>query len=282
MYVVTNFAKAFDDDELKAFLKFDRLYISVDTPNRELLMQIRRKVDIRIITYNIARLHSLAIRNRKKPPWLRFNCVVSDLSGPLLDDLASFAAAIGIDEIEMFPMNGGLNNRKGLPQPPYCLDEEQLRGISLKALAAKSILESRSKSLLVTEELRRLFAGVNPTWASVREPDTCFVSESHEKQQKKGLLPKEHSETRLCLQPWRRLLVGADGHVYPCCRKAKVLGNLNDQTSEEIINGKTLMSLRKALLVGDLKKTKCLGCANAPIGSITEMRRRVAEALSDE
>lgn len=170
LYVVTNFAKSFVEDELQAFLKFDRLYISVDTADRELLMRIRQKADIRIITYNIARLRSLAIRNRKKLPWLRFNCVVSDLSGALLDELASFAVSIGIDEIEMFPMNGGANNRGGLPRPPYFLEPEQIRRISSKALSAKKILESRSKSLLVTEELRRLFAGVNPAWAAIGKP----------------------------------------------------------------------------------------------------------------
>ncbi|MBN2517363.1 MAG: radical SAM protein [Candidatus Altiarchaeota archaeon] len=55
-----------------------------------------------------------------------------------------------------------------------------------------------------------------------------------------------------CAQLWQRLVVLADGDVLPCCRamlgateKLEVLGNLKDQTLEEIWRGKHLNALRE-------------------------------------
>ncbi len=281
LYVVTNFAKSLSEEELDAFLKLDRIYISVDTSDRELLMHIRRKVDVRMITHNIARLRQKGILENRKVPWLRFNCVVSDLSGKRLHELAAFAVAVGVDEIEMFPMNGCLNDAEGYPRPPSSLDSERMREIAEQALQAKQLLEAHGKKLKVTEELKRLMGEVHPEWSSGGKA-LEGVEDSEEEIFKAPKLPEEGVETRLCLQPWRRLLAGADGRVYPCCRKAEVLGNLNEQTVQEVVSDTPLMELRQALLDGNLKGTICRACANAPIGTVEEMQSRIEELVGPE
>jgi len=47
-----------------------------------------------------------------------------------------------------------------------------------------------------------------------------------------------------CPYPWDWVMITADGEVRPCCYAKAPVGNLNDNTFEEIWNGRTMLEIR--------------------------------------
>ena len=74
--------------------------------------------------------------------------------------------------------------------------------------------------------------------------------------------------TRECWRPWEGLHIGAEGRVYPCCvvHGSLLIGDLNEQTLEEIVGGDALVILKQRLLDGNIKNFPCEVCCNAPKG----------------
>ncbi len=56
---------------------------------------------------------------------------------------------------------------------------------------------------------------------------------------------------RACQRPWTGLMVESDGNVRVCCFTSPHVGNLNEQSFEEIWNGEPLQELRRSFLDGD-------------------------------
>ncbi len=80
------------------------------------------------------------------------------------------------------------------------------------------------------------------------------------------------ARTRICLQPWNTINVGADGVVYPCCVATDdlAIGDLATSSVEEMITGPRMGAIRERLLTGNLVGA-CEGCQNAPFGSVDEI-----------
>ena len=69
-----------------------------------------------------------------------------------------------------------------------------------------------------------------------------------------------------CKLPWSAILVEVDGTVKCCCFQKIPLGNLNEDTLEDIWNGSMFVALRAAISSGDYK-TFCLSdCPHVPKG----------------
>jgi len=66
-------------------------------------------------------------------------------------------------------------------------------------------------------------------------------------------------ETRDCLDPWFQPLLQTNGDVSPCCWYYAPLGNLNQQSFDEIVNNEAFQQLRRQLLTGDLPEF-CIAC----------------------
>ncbi len=73
------------------------------------------------------------------------------------------------------------------------------------------------------------------------------------------------SENNICYAPFSQLLLSPTGHVYPCCWNQEfLLGNVNDNSFEELWNGAAIQKLRKEFLTGDInickQQVKHLNC----------------------
>ncbi len=75
-------------------------------------------------------------------------------------------------------------------------------------------------------------------------------------------------QTRMCLQPWTSLNILADGKVYPCCVLIDGLqiGDLNQETMLDVVNGEPSRRLKTKLLSGDIEDLPCAECPNASMG----------------
>ncbi len=68
--------------------------------------------------------------------------------------------------------------------------------------------------------------------------------------------------TKKCVFPWDFMLVQTNGDVYPCCFSMYLLGNLYEETWEDIWNGPRAVALRKKFKKNILPKE----CVNKPCG----------------
>jgi radical SAM protein with 4Fe4S-binding SPASM domain len=78
--------------------------------------------------------------------------------------------------------------------------------------------------------------------------------------------PTEHGNChKACFDPWSNVIIRVDGTVVPCCTDFNgelTLGNINENTLEEIWNGEPAQSLRRAHLTGVNLPEICRQCSD--------------------
>jgi len=87
-----------------------------------------------------------------------------------------------------------------------------------------------------------------------------------------SILPLE-GQTRLCLDPWAKAFIRADGQVCLCCYSPAV-GTIGDQTLHEILNSEQATAYRRGLLSGLLLQP-CIHCPEKPVTEIAELVKLV-------
>jgi radical SAM protein with 4Fe4S-binding SPASM domain len=69
-----------------------------------------------------------------------------------------------------------------------------------------------------------------------------------------------------CHIPWQQMVIDSTGYAAPCCywgaidNKNDAIGNINEQSIEEIWNGPGYQKLREGMASGDLVKAGCANC----------------------
>src|SRR5262249_30091708 len=78
--------------------------------------------------------------------------------------------------------------------------------------------------------------------------------------------------TRVCMQPWNRVIIQADGQVLPCCYGADAIGNIATQTFEDVANGDKLVALKESLLTGRGLSPQCQNCVGEAAGTTEQLK----------
>lgn len=94
---------------------------------------------------------------------------------------------------------------------------------------------------------------------------------------------KQAATTRDCTDPWTTVFVKVNGDVAPCCW-ARPIGNLKQNTMEEIVAGELALTLRKQVLSGALP-TDCVQCparGTIETGALAAKVRALARTATDE
>jgi radical SAM protein with 4Fe4S-binding SPASM domain len=85
---------------------------------------------------------------------------------------------------------------------------------------------------------------------------------------------KPFQELGICLQAFRTIHINTLGNVYPCCagetlgRDSLILGNLYEQSFEEIWNGKKIQKLRRRLIEKEYLPA-CKECISSSLNTLT-------------
>jgi radical SAM protein with 4Fe4S-binding SPASM domain len=75
----------------------------------------------------------------------------------------------------------------------------------------------------------------------------------------------------LCLEPWQTFYVRSNGDVMPCVITNRCMGNLRNQTAEEVWNGDVFKSFRRRMKSND-KPPECKVCHLLPGNRILDQR----------
>ena len=85
------------------------------------------------------------------------------------------------------------------------------------------------------------------------------------------------SQTRLCLDPWAKVLIKSNKAVCICCYSPPV-GNLNTSSLDEILDGAEAADYRVTLLSGELKPA-CKTCPDKNMVPIERLHQIVTRYM---
>jgi MoaA/NifB/PqqE/SkfB family radical SAM enzyme len=250
----TNFARVLSDEEIAYLVDFDHIHVSIDTADATLLREVRRKVNLQTIVYNIIRLRASAIgRGRPLPPLTIF-CVLNNKNVGKLLDLAALCVALDVNALHLLDQHEHDDSRRaGLRS--VCSSDEDFATFRAEIEAVKNFLSEK-----------HLEFGMSPTLVAALGDE-----QKEEKARTAGL-------TRMCLQPWEHYFLGANEAVFPCCVSVEKVGHLDD--FQRLGEPEGVRAFRKRLLVGDVPQV-CVSCTNARWGDPRELQALVAQKLFD-
>ncbi len=300
--MTTNLSKQLSPEEVDVLSRYTNLCVSIDSADRKTLARIRRKADVRIITYNLMLIRAAALQRQQQPPNFLFGTVLNDVSIFELCSLVSFAAACGVNVIQF----GDLHEWTDLPKDIAVGHVTNLKGEAFRR-AYKELLDAieLSKKLGVEARIQpnllELYSAAATNIGSnepVAESESAEASESTAvvssqlddqtfefpefgaaKLRRQGLQVPE-GKTRLCYDPWTFLHINSQGSVRPCCFYTEVLGDIRhtNTTLDELINGDMIREIRRGLFTGELG-TECQTCKFKKIVDVDAFQAELAEYL---
>lgn len=150
--LTSNFAKAFDENELDALACLDSISISIDTAERKLLQSVRRRVDLRQIVINMALVKAAALKLHRAPPIFGFLCGLYDKNTLDWESFARFVVASGLTYIHIWSLtvHPGLDVPEGDGVLPLDdLSDSELRPRILSVLRGLKLLQRHGVSVVV-------------------------------------------------------------------------------------------------------------------------------------
>jgi radical SAM protein with 4Fe4S-binding SPASM domain len=131
------------------------------------------------------------------------------------------------------------------------IDLKESQGYKTLLVPTMIALSEDSASRQMHSKFMDLWKGKN-VFAYVKSQDNRWLFEEDETMENRS-----HYETQYCEYPWTSLTVMADGSVVPCTQDYDtelVLGNVNENTLEEIWNGEPYKKLRRMHIEGGFDK----------------------------
>ncbi len=227
--------------------------ISIDTPNEELLKKIRPGTRLNNVAYNIARIKAKSYSIGLPSPVMSANCTITAPVLKTLQELVCLVKALGIAELHL-------------------TDVTELSGLRVRY---QSILHFREYS---KEECSLAIAQAKAKGVEldVRVSIDKGLEESLEGTRKNWL---QNGETRVCLDPWRLILVKPNGDIHTCCIDYPPIAHISDVSSiHDIFFSPANLRCKEELLSGRLH-VACRKCARKAPGLPDELDFQVRSLL---
>lgn len=287
VWILSNFARAFEPEEIDVLSRFERIIISIDTVDQKLLREIRRHSDVRTILTNILKVRAKAVAEGREPPRFSWNSVVSDAVAGTLVDYITTGLAVGVTQFDFlslvkFPdLPNALNVYHPSTLPPEriqaLLDElQQVREIAARMGASVSIQHGLEEPLKKALDVKR---HNEPAAHSKREDVTLGSQKTIV--EKYSIKPSE-KQTRDCLDPWTYSQIGANGSVQLCCVDGSQIGYTSSEKSfTSIVSGEKARAFRKQLLTGEMEDV-CATCYMRDLTTVEELQKKVSTLVAEK
>jgi len=278
---ITNLAKVLSDEEARAFSCFSEIRVSVDSPDREQLKQMRRKVDLRTILHNIHLIRGHALADYRPGPDFHFTCVLFFENSPFLARLVALAGSCSATlHLQNPTLVKGLKQPEDAPLTPLnSLNAEQKKQAFEHIVDAYQLGKTLNVQVTADPMLEAQFD--ERVASSIEEVSLEFDDPNSE-----GSLEfinittrSKSGHTRLCLEPWSYMLFAQNGEVFSCCVGYPTVAKLDkDSSLEDIYNSPGNQQVRRELLTGELTE-HCATCPRKANVSVEELRGHVSEFL---
>jgi MoaA/NifB/PqqE/SkfB family radical SAM enzyme len=209
------------------------LTFSIDAPDKKLYEAIRRKASFGILLENIKLVNLMRKEKKLDNMSFRMHVVIMKSNYQQLEKFIDFAKEHEFDALHFMPIWGNYDGEENIF---YRKNDQALSYI--KENIARVEEKAREYRLNLLNSLP--FSG-----NSKPERDEA-------KTQERGLL---------CHMPWRRMVINPAGNVCPACHCKQMVGNVADETLEEIWNNRKMQAYRQKIAHGrctDLCNPDCI------------------------
>ena len=231
----------------------DAMAISMDAADPETFSRLRPGADLDKIKANIQNLNALKRRLGSNTPQLQAAIVVMDTNVAQLPDMIRL-----VDELEIRQFTIGALDDFGLTED-YALAQEDSIGPQERArqafAEAKKLAAERGIQIGL-ESPARFYHEIGEAPAEFAIEDRFFRNDyTAEERADMGL-------RKGCGVPWAHTVISHEGNVHPCCVSTRVLGNIYEQSFEEVWRGEAFREFRTALKSTN-PPTECRNCRRA-------------------
>lgn len=219
--------------------KVDSVAISIDGASDTVFEKIREGGSLEKIKDNIKHVHEVKAQHHSLAPFLQVAFVAQPDNVRELPDMIGLVKEIGIQQFTVGPLDDFLL--------PNALGVSEVGALGPKDFAQRKFEEMMRKAeegniTIGIESPQRFYHELGDmTRYGEQIPDELFRNDfSREEIAAKGW-------RKGCAVPWAHIIVGANGEVHPCCISPTSLGNINENTVEEIWFGPKYTAFRRAL-----------------------------------
>ncbi|HEX6096789.1 MAG TPA: radical SAM protein [Thermoanaerobaculia bacterium] len=255
LHLTTNLARELRDDEIAILARFDRVLVSLDTMDAELLARLRRGARLETILHNLDRLRALHAN-------VAVSVVVSDANVGTLPELADAMLARGVrafrfGDLVEYPDIPGVEAVRHATTVPHAKAAFRETVARVEAAGAATEIDDPLRTSFLRDEV----VETSVRGAAAGEKRTHYAEVRGRK-------------TRDCVDPWNAAFVQSNGGVRPCCFIDSSFGQLSTQSLGAIIDGGPFLRLRDELLTGQLRPS-CAACPAREVVDVSVLEERV-------
>jgi MoaA/NifB/PqqE/SkfB family radical SAM enzyme len=259
LHLTTNLARELRDDEIAILARFDRVMVSLDTMDGELLARLRRGAKLETILHNLDRLRALDAT-------VAVSVVVSDANVGTLPELADAMLARGVrtfrfGDLVEYPDIPGVAAARHATTVPHAKAAFREAVARVEAAGAATEVDDPLRTFFLRDEV--VETGVRGAAAGEKRTHYAAVRER---------------KTRDCVDPWNAAFVQSNGGVRPCCFIDSSFGQLQTQSLGDIIDGGPFLRLRDELLTGQLRPS-CAACPAREAVDVSVLEQHVRALL---
>jgi MoaA/NifB/PqqE/SkfB family radical SAM enzyme len=275
LHITTNMAKRLTPSEISALSRFERILVSIDSIDPQIVSQLRRGTNLDTILANISAVQDFA-KTRRRSPQIGISCTVGDVS-----------VVTVLEMVEAFLARGVRTFRFG-----DLAEYERIEGVMwmrhVSTLPSDQLAEARKqfRHAVARIEAEGGSVEIDAPLVSILLRDESMPIELAERDTRAGdkavhYVDANAGQTRDCLDPWRIAFVQADASVRPCCFFEEKLGTLMTHSLEEVVEGERFHELRREIVSGELRPN-CRSCAARPLIGRAEFQRKLATYLESQ
>ncbi len=234
----------FNEEKAKlALRRFEAVHFSVDSFDPHTYKKVRGKPVLDRVLKNIEALKRLKEKAGRGPhdkPYINMNTIVMKSTFDGLPAVALRLAELGGHKHHLLKLRsvGGSND-------PAMLKREMF-------FPAKAPIARLKK---VKKELEKIYSE-----SGMEVQDMAYVLCNGRPEK-----PKSGANNAVCPFPWSDADMRPNGDVYFCCTNSTVLGNINENSFDEIWNGEIAQDIRESFKRGEMK-----GCTQAACPALVD------------
>jgi MoaA/NifB/PqqE/SkfB family radical SAM enzyme len=232
------------------------LTISIDGATKESYESIRRGGSFERLLGNIRMINELRRRRQAKNMTMRMHAVILRSNYRTIDRFVDFAHEQGFDALHLMPVWGNFENGENIFHQQ---DRESLRFLH----EARPRVEERAREL----SLALLNSLPLPADDTAGRPAGTPADDGPEpaiRIEKDGQ-SQGAAEPFLCHMPWKRMVINPAGYVCPACHCRAMIGNVLENSLEELWNGEQMVRYRERIVNGTARGSCNPSCIDGSI-----------------